>query len=66
MHEKLALLRAEDIKAQFLLYGHTVFALHCQDYWTGFHWHAHRNFPRVAHDFGSLQDAREIARRTCK
>ena len=45
--ERLALLRAEQIKACFLLYGHTVFALNCRQYWTGFYWHAHRNFEEV-------------------
>lgn len=34
--ERLDLLRAEDIKARFLLYGHTVWALHCLEHWTGF------------------------------
>lgn len=46
--DKLALLRAEHIKANFLRHGETVFALHCLEYWHGFHWHgfhwhAHRN-----------------------
>ncbi len=40
--ERLAFLRAEDIKARFLLHG-TTFALSCGEYWTGFHWHAWRN-----------------------
>lgn len=34
--EKLDLLRSEDIKARFVLYGHTVFALYCRIFWTGF------------------------------
>jgi len=41
--EKLDFLRAEDIKARFLVFGHTVFVLNCLEYWHGFHWHAHRN-----------------------
>ena len=41
--EKLDLLRAEDIKARFLLYGHTVWALHNHRFWTGFHAHTHVN-----------------------
>lgn len=36
--EKLDFLRAEDIRARFLLYGHTVWALHNHIFWTGFHW----------------------------
>lgn len=33
--EKLEMLRGEQIKGNFLLYGHTVFALHCRA-WRGF------------------------------
>jgi len=41
--EKLDFLRAEDIKARFLLYAHSPFVLNCLIYWTGFNWHAWRN-----------------------
>jgi hypothetical protein len=43
--ERLAFLRAEQIKANFLIYGRSVFVLHCLENWTGFH--AHRNLDRL-------------------
>lgn len=42
--ERLEFLRAEDIRARFVLYTHTTFAQNCREHWTGFHWHAHRNY----------------------
>ena len=42
--DKLEMLRGEQIKANFLFYGHTVFALHCREHWRGFRvWNGLRN-----------------------
>jgi hypothetical protein len=62
MAEKLAILRAEQIKGAFLVYAHTTFALGCREYWTGFHWHPWKN-TGTPHGFGELQDSAEQHRR---
>lgn len=37
--ERIAFLRAEQIKGNFLIFAQTTFSLNCLEFWYGFHWH---------------------------